>query len=292
MFLGLLLALSAAACHGSQSVARNEEAGQTAGKIIDANGHIDSALAALDPQFYVSPNEDTAGYVLGFSVGGGGSPDSPEMTALRSIRRFTAGIYGADGAEIAHLTTDDIGRSGTASGGDGSVMVYARTAWAPKNGNGAWALMSIETDRGSVTRRVAFPGTGADASQTRKNSPLEMSLDAEPRGNSMEFVLTVRRTAAAPEGEYRPNGEQYRIEIMDDGGEVIWSSSRGLMFSQMVGEIAPKKVGEEITYRAIWSGLDYRTHERAAPGRYRIIATLPAKPAPYILREELTWSGR
>jgi len=266
--------------------------GREAEKEAIGSDPVDVALQAQEPDFYVNYAGGTPGddYTIGFSVG-----SSP---ASQRIRSFEARIFNAYGSRLAQITTDRIDASGTANGSTGTVsgMIYGSTAWSADVGAGTYAVLLLRTDSGVVARYVPFPGGEQAAAPTREAALheriLAMVLTSERRGSGTEFRLSVRRIAAPPDGEYLPSGEKFRIDVIDGSGRTVWSSSNGRSFTQAIGSVDPAEVGAETEYRAMWDGRDDLAHGRAAPGTYRIVATIPAKPTPYILREEFTWSGR
>lgn len=136
--------------------------------------------------------------------------------------------------------------------------------------------------------------TPADSTLQAKellSNPLTITLDVRTRTVGLEFLIRVERVAEAPEGEYLPSGENIRIEIENELGEQFWSSTAGKMFTQAISPVQPIRVGEFADYREYWDGQNTITGGRLTQGRYRAIVTIPAKPKPYILREEFTWSG-
>lgn len=131
------------------------------------------------------------------------------------------------------------------------------------------------------------------AAQTQKptSNPLAITVDVRTRTVGLEFLVRVERLAEGPDGEYLPSGEKIRIEIENELGEEFWSSSAGRMFTQATGPVEPIRVGEFADYREYWDGRNNITGGRLTQGRYRVIVTIPAKPTPYIIREDFTWSG-
>jgi hypothetical protein len=144
-----------------------------------------------------------------------------------------------------------------------------------------------------IVRRQPLPVESGGSKQGDKQGDkvLNIWLESRDMGRGVEFTLHVERLAPPPAGEYLPSGEQFRIELESSVGETIWSSSHGMAFIQSIGEVEPAEVGKSVEYRAVFDGRNDMTKSKLAPGRYRIIATIPAKPHPYILREEFTWSG-
>lgn len=247
----------------------------------------DPALEALDPAFTVMQAGDR--YSLSMQTAASGPSNSPSMVALRSIRSVTFQIYSSQGNLLDELTTEEVTTSGVMSeNGESSLTGSAGISWEGNPGAGAYAQMIVRSDKGAITRRANFPaGTGTAAA----HGSIDLDLELEDRGPGVEFILRARRTAPGPDGEYLPSGEQFRIEIQNDVGETIWSSSTGRAFTQSTGPVEPDEVGEEKVYRIFWDGRSDLSRTQLTPGRYRIVARIPARPQPYMLREELNWSG-
>lgn len=249
---------------------------------------IDPELEDLDPIFTVTQVGEK--YVLAVQASASGLSGSPAMTALRSIRSITFQIYSNDDDLADELTTEEFTTSGVmnAESGESSLTGSASVTWEGNPGPDAYAIMIAHTPHGYVTRRTPFPSGSGSASAT---SSIELDLELEDRGPGVEFILTARRVAAGPAGEYLPSGEQFRIEIQNDVGETIWSTSQGRAYTQSTGPVEPQAVGEQKIYRVFWDGRSDLSRTTLSPGRYRIVARIPARPQPYMLREELNWSG-
>lgn len=141
-------------------------------------------------------------------------------------------------------------------------------------------------------QQTTIPADSISQAEKPISNPLAITLDVRTRTVGLEFLVRVERVAEAPEGEYLPSGENIRIEIENELGEQFWSSSAGKMFTQAITPVQPIRVGEFADYREYWDGRNTITGGRLTQGRYRVILTIPAKPKPYILREEFTWSGK
>jgi hypothetical protein len=245
---------------------------------------------SLNPQFNVVPAPG-GGYTFIFSAGASGTSDSPDMRALRSINSVTFTVYAPDGRAYDSLTTNDVPTSGVQnSGGGASLTATASAEWRPSDAPppGTRVIARAYATDGVIVRMAEVPPLPPTA--TTRRDRLILELDVEERGGMTEFILTVERLAPPMPDEYLPSGERYRIELFDQGGQRVWSSSSGQMYTQALGPVVPEKVGERVVYRAMFDGMSDETHARLEPGRYRIVATVPAQPRPYVIREELTWS--
>ena len=221
----------------------------------------------------------------------------------RRVRELAARVMSGS-TEIASLRTDDINTSGTsnAESGEMSGIMYGSMEWTSPGipTPDTYVVLTLRGDSGVVIRRVELPGPGVDEAgiapvadnDTPHDRILNLTLTSERRGTGVIFTLSVKRLAPPPTGEYLPSGEKFRIELQNANHENIWSSSAGRFFTQQIGTVDPPTVGGEELYRAQWDGRDVLMRAPAAPGTYRIVATIPAKPTPYVLREEFTWNGR
>jgi hypothetical protein len=288
--VALLMLVVLAGCTGTKNSAGGD--GTASGKISVSPDSLDRELERIDPQFTVSSN-GPGSYSFMMVTGGGGRPEEKRMETLRGIQSVTFQVFSPDNRLIGTASTDDIVSRGVMNGqtGEASLTLTASVQWSAPSlvTPGSYVVMTVHTSKGMIARRQPLP-VEADGVR-RVDKVLNMWLESHDIGPGVEFILHVERLAPAPDGEYLPSGEQYRIELENSVGETLWSSSHGMAFIQSIGEVEPAEVGKSIEYRAQFDGRSNLTKSKLAPGRYRIIATIPAKPQPYILREEFTWSG-
>jgi hypothetical protein len=277
-----------AACSSSNNATRS--AGGESTKVAVSSDSLDRGLDKLDPEFSINPS--SGGFYLAFVAGAGGAANSEGMMALHSIDSITFRIYGPDDRLIDSRSTSNIASGGVMNQetNSASITASAGVQWTPTSPlpAGSYGIMIVHGKHGIVSRRRPFP---LEASTSVGKKPLRISIDIENNGPAVEFIVTVERTGPIPEGEYRPSGERARIELENESAETIWSSSEGKMFTQEIGSVEPADIGEKAEYRFFWDGRSNLTHGRLRPGTYRVIATIPAKPVPYIQREEFTWGG-
>lgn len=285
--IALVALVAAAGC----SSTRNATTGGAALDRVATERQSSPVYESLHPALDVVPNGDGS-YSFIFSAAASGASDSPQMRLLRGIRSVTFTVHDATG-EVDSVTTTDIPASGVQGAeGEASLTATARVAWRPSGPlrPPVQIVMRATAEQGVIVRVADIAMQMAVA--TPRGERLRMSLSSEQRAGVLEFILEVERMAPADPTEYMPSGERFRIEIEGEQGERIWSSSAGQMFTQALGPVLPAAVGERVTYRATFDGRNDVTHAPLAPGRYRVVATIPAQPRPYVLREELTWSGR
>ncbi|MBC8145463.1 MAG: hypothetical protein H7X80_07745 [bacterium] len=214
------------------------------------------------------------------------------MTALRTMRRVSFVVRDRSGNAVDSVETTDIPPSGiTTPDGGASLTAVARITWAPRTipPFNCDVIARAEGPSGTILRMEELPAAAAPPRNVRE--PLVLSLSIKELGKMVEFVLDVERTSASSAEEFLPTGERYRIEVYDDGSELVWSSSSGKMFTQALGPVVPERVGDKVTYREVFDGSSEVARGRLGAGRYRVVATVPAKPRPYDVREEFTWGG-
>lgn len=284
--LMLLLASVIAGCASANKAA-------VIGTVVDRKAlerQTSPTMEGLNPQVDVIKNSDGT-YTFTFSASASGTPDAPRMSALRGITRATFAVRDRSGNALDSLTTTDIPTSGVTNDGVASLTATASVNWRPRTppSHGSTVVLRTEGTHGTLVRAVDLPDWASPPMDSP--TPLALSLDLRELGRSVEFQFNVRRVAVARPGEFLPSGERYRIELIDDANNVVWSSSANKMFTQAVTAVFPENVGEEVTYREVFDGTSDETRGRLAPGRYRVVATVPSKPQPYVLREEFTWGG-
>lgn len=291
--LALLMAAMASGCSSTKSAESTGDNRLT--KLAAPVGPIDPALEALAPRFFATPRPDGT-YYIGFSANAGGSPTSPNLVALRGIHSLSAEIYAPDNHRIDSLGTQAIIASGTMQGEGDQVSITGTggVLWKPASTPppGTVVLITIRGDHGMLGRLVTVVPDAWESAETDHSRILHMSIESRDIGaGNVEFTLRVDRIAPSPAGEYLPTAEKFRIEVRNDLNEIVWSTATGKIYAQSTGAVEPIETGKEVEYRAIWNGMSEFDHAPAPPGTYSIIATIPAKPTPYVLREELTRSA-
>jgi hypothetical protein len=252
---------------------------------------VDSELKALAPQF-ASSQIPGARFSLTFAVGAGGGHGAPSLAAIRRITAFTAELFDPTGGRADSLATQEINVSGTANSQDGtsSLAAFGGLEWHPHREPppGTYAVLTLYTTIGYVRDTIYVQ---AMRESFRPREVLRCTLTPAVRKEGATFTLHVQRISAAPAEEYLPSAEQYRFEVLDASGTLVWSSSAGKAFAQMVGRVEPADVGAVVDHVATWNGTDAR-RKAAPPGTYTAVGIIPAKPNPYVVRKEFIWSGR
>jgi hypothetical protein len=96
-------------------------------------------------------------------------------------------------------------------------------------------------------------------------------------GESIGLVLVVTNTSGAPQRLEFPTARTHDFAVADAGGREVWRWSLGRRFAQVLTqiELAP---GESRRFAAVWD-LGGAGAKPAAPGRYRVVASLACAPA-------------
>ncbi|MFP4369412.1 MAG: BsuPI-related putative proteinase inhibitor [Candidatus Kapaibacterium sp.] len=82
------------------------------------------------------------------------------------------------------------------------------------------------------------------------------------------------------EGEYQPDSESFRIEVMSQKGAIVYSSSYDKNFLQVIGDVEPLSPGEWHSYALPWDSTN-NDGKKLSPGVYTIKITIPAFPGSY-----------
>jgi hypothetical protein len=245
-------------------------------------------LESLSPELTIFANEDGS-YILGFNVFASGAATSPSMVAIRNIRSVGFAVFDADGTLIDSLSTEEVTTSGVMQSGTqrASLSASASVVYRGRADAGSYVVMTAHTDNGMVARKRYFAIESDDDIES-----IHMHIETRTLNTGIRFLLHATRVTPPPQGEYLSSTERFRIEIESSYGETIWSSANGRFFSDTIKTVEPNEVGEEKVFEALFDGRSDVTHGPLSPGTYRIIATIPAKPNPYIIREEFTFRGR
>lgn len=282
--LALACTLLAASCKSSDTTTTHTPEGT--GRVLKT----DPVLDKMKPEFIVNHLGGDK-YYLGFNLGAGGLPGSPTLTALRGVTLATFVISAPDGAKLDSLATADIPSSGVANATNGEVSVTASggVTWqAPRRiESGTTVELTLYGTNGTARRTATI---NSDITPKTPQPSVTLVIETQKVGKFTEFLVTARRVSAPPDGEYLPSGEKIRVELEDGAGQTVWSSSDGKMFTAVIGTVEPQTVGTEYKYRVLWDGRGSLTKQILPTGTYRVTATIPSKPKPYVVREEFSWS--
>lgn len=94
-----------------------------------------------------------------------------------------------------------------------------------------------------------------------------------------------------PAKEYLPSGENFRVQIGAAKGSTLWNSGYGAMFTAALAKVLPENIGDAAKYETIWEG---KSNEGFAveTGLYRMSATVPSIPLPYLTMFEFYWEKK
>ena len=279
----LLTALAFVSCGGSKSAGTGNSYLKRIGLEPTA---MDKSIASLNPDMVVE-FQDKGNIYLGMTAGGSGAGSSPAMKAIADIQSVSFIIFDDKGTMLDSLYTDVITRSGIGEPESASLAVSAGVSWRPRPPapQQYHMIMLIRSAQGAWMREVR---TSFDVPLYTES--LLLNLQHSRKGSGLNFTLTAERVMEPETEEYLPSGEMFRITVYS-GPTRLWSSSDGKMFTQAVGAVEPEKLGEKVTYEAFWNGAGPEGQPTPS-GALTIEAVIPAKPAPYILREEIQWNAQ
>lgn len=279
----VLPALASVSCGGSKSAGTGNSYLKRIG--LEPT-ELDRSIASLNPDMVVE-FQDKGNIYLGMTAGGSGTGSSPAMKAIADIRSVSFIIFDDKGTMLDSLYTDVITRSGIGEPESSSLAVSAGVSWRPRPPapQQYHMIMLIRSVEGAWMREVR---TSFDVPLYTES--LLLDLKHSRKGAGLSFTLTAERVMEPETEEYLPSGETYRITVYD-GPTRLWSSSDGKMFTQAVSPVAPEELGEKVRYEAFWNGTG-PAGQAATSGALTIEAMIPAKPTPYILREEIQWNAQ
>ncbi|OGU10376.1 MAG: hypothetical protein A2X61_11330 [Ignavibacteria bacterium GWB2_35_12] len=106
--------------------------------------------------------------------------------------------------------------------------------------------------------------------------------------NSAVFGVIAKRNKTV-ENEYIPTSETFRVDILNQKEHVVWSSSYGQNFLQVLNPVLPASKGETHKYTMEWNGKTSNQIPLTA-GEYTLRMTIPAKPTPYTTSMRFNWN--
>lgn len=112
-----------------------------------------------------------------------------------------------------------------------------------------------------------------------ENMDLNCSIENLDNGN-IKFILKAKRIKLV-KNEYLPSSENFVIEIYDNNGNQVWSSSYNKNFFMVITDVQPKNVGDSHTYTMEWN-LKINDNKNINKGNYKVNFIIPAKPKSYI----------
>ena len=111
----------------------------------------------------------------------------------------------------------------------------------------------------------------------------------ENEDGTVTFYMESRRNWK-PANEYIPDSEHFRVQIFTKKGNLVWSSSEGKNFMQVIGYVKPEIAGEMHVYKQVWDGKD-NSDIPVPKGEYKVVMTIPAKPIEYSTTMDYYWKG-
>jgi hypothetical protein len=249
----------------------------------------DSALASLTPAVETTPLE-AGQWALEFTLSVPAERHDDAVAAARRIAAVGFALYRPPGVRVDTFARRQIAIDPDAPIVDGRQRI-AETAvkWVqPGLATGTeYVVMSVWTDRGVVVRSTPLFSTWSDTADT---AALTLALSSAPSDGGRRFILVVSRVHPQAGNEYVTSRTPYAIRIVDaDGGE-IWSSASPSN-QTFIGPVLPDDA-TPVRYEATFDGIDRRSGRPLAPGRYRVIAEVRARPRASIIQQELDWVGR
>ena len=171
--------------------------------------------------------------------------------------------------------------------GIASVTAYGTTEW--KN-NTDIAAESLSFTYEIHTRDACFYKSKKDIDKKTNDDKkaLELYPSVNQSNNSTAtFVLYAKRNHKK-KNEYIPTSEKMRVLIFSEKGKMVYNSSFGKNFLQVINPVLPEETGGIHKYELKWDGID-TYGKRLPPGNYRVEMIIPANPQQYSKSIELKW---
>jgi hypothetical protein len=129
--------------------------------------------------------------------------------------------------------------------------------------------------------------TGQKPDNMIRVSGLELSPYIESMSDEkVVFAMKVKRLYV--EEAYLPTSEEFRVEIGDASGNIIWSSAFGKNFLQILTPLKPENIDGVQTFSLEWNGKNNSGKDVPA-GNYKAFLILPSKPKPYTASIDFAW---
>lgn len=171
--------------------------------------------------------------------------------------------------------------------GVASVTAYGTAEWENKSGFAADRLSF--TYKIHTKERCFYKNkSNFDIEKDDNRKALELYPSVNKTSDSTAtFVLYAKRDHIK-ENEYIPTSEKMRVLIFSEKGKMVYNSSFGKNFLQVISPVLPEKVGEIYKYELKWDGVD-TNGKRLPTGTYRVEMIIPANPQKYSKSIELKW---
>lgn len=99
------------------------------------------------------------------------------------------------------------------------------------------------------------------------------------QSDQCRFELEVKRLKQRTD-EYLPNSEDFRVEILNADGKVVFNSGFGMNFFQAIQKVKPNKIDDTHKYEYSWNYLD-NFGKKVKSGNYKALLIIPSQPTKY-----------
>ena len=237
--------------------------------------------------------QKTDSIVISVNMAADGLVTNPDHEFLKSVKKIALNIFSPtkefiERFEFVNLTLNSQPYGNSSS----SSELKSRQAFSKNNlalNDSTIFEFDFETNDGlyGITKTLKEFMTGINTPEDL-GPALELSPTVENVTDStLTFVLEATRKYPV-EGEYIPNSEIFRVEILSLKGAIQWSSNHEANFLQAIHKVEPVEVNGVKKYTKDWNGMTIKS-TKLPPGTYQARMTIPAKPKPYTTQIEFKW---
>lgn len=127
---------------------------------------------------------------------------------------------------------------------------------------------------------ISCSSTNQNMSNSNMPDIMELEASFEQKANDLAiFTLNAKRLQIVKD-EYVPSSENFLVEVYNENGSEVFSSSYMKNFFMVIGEVEPKNVNDLKTYEYEWN-LKSNKGKNVDPGKYKAKLIIVAKPKSY-----------
>ena len=119
---------------------------------------------------------------------------------------------------------------------------------------------------------------GAEKSDTDvdANARFETKARYEIQDSQVAFYFELINLSGVPQTLTFNTGQQFEITVTDENGKEVYRYSDGKVFTEVIWE-KTINAGESLKWQDVWDMTD-KEGNRAEPGKYKAVITIPANP--------------
>lgn len=128
---------------------------------------------------------------------------------------------------------------------------------------------------------ISCSSTNQSISSSNAPDIMEMKASFEQKDSDLAIFTLEAKRIKIVEDEYVPSSENFVVEVYNENGSEVFSSSYMKNFFMVIGEVEPKNVDSTKVYQYEWN-LKNNKGKKIEPGKYKTKLIIMAKPKSYI----------